>query len=537
MLRSACECARRRALLGILCVVTLALCAPPVRAAVPEAGNFPAERFRLSLDRNGILDVEWAAPLTHLHWEVSLWGNWAHEPLVFYKNPGHAFAAAVVEDRVDLGLLGAVGLFDWLEVGFELPIVVYQKRPRTATNALTDVLAQLQTVGVGDLRIVPKLRLLNAAEHAVDLGLMLAFTAPTGLHHQYFGEPGFTFQPEVLLGRAWTGWRAALNAGVIIRNGAQFVNQVVGSEITARLGVAYRWKEVQMLPFEVGLDAAGAANLNHPFHASNQTSLEVRGNLGYELVDQSLLFVGGGFGVLHGWATPAWRVFLGGRYGFEPPPPPPPPPPAPLAPPPPPAPEPAPLPPPLPPPPADTDGDGLIDSEDVCPNQAGPVNLKGCPDPDRDNDLVPDRLDNCPDVAGPKENQGCPNKQKVQVRQGKLELLDKVFFDTGKDTIQRRSFDLLDNVAQVLNAHPEFKLIRVEGHTDNQGSAQKNQLLSQRRAKAVVVYLIKQSVLPTRLEAVGYGVTKPIATNLTADGRAENRRVEFIIVAGSPDAP
>jgi len=104
------------------------------------------------------------------------------------------------------------------------------------------------------------------------------------------------------------------------------------------------------------------------------------------------------------------------------------------------------------------------------------------------------------------------------------------FFKTGKDVIDSKSFGLLENIATVLNAHPEIKQVRVEGHTDDVGDDAKNKDLSDRRAKAVVKYLVGKGVTEARLVGIGFGEEKPIADNATDDGKAQNRRVEFAIV-------
>ncbi|MCE9575974.1 MAG: tandem-95 repeat protein, partial [Deltaproteobacteria bacterium] len=184
----------------------------------------------------------------------------------------------------------------------------------------------------------------------------------------------------------------------------------------------------------------------------------------------------------------------------------------------------------------DNDEDGVPDVADGCPLEAGPVDNHGCPDKDRDNDTVVDRLDNCPDEPGTVKNHGCKEKQLVTLNGSTLEILDKVYFKLDKDIIETRSYKLLDNVAKVLMAHVEVTLIRVEGHTDNQGDDAHNLDLSQRRAEAVRAYLIKKGVLAERLEAKGYGETVPIADNGTKVGRASNRRVEFKIV-GNANGP
>jgi outer membrane protein OmpA-like peptidoglycan-associated protein len=85
-------------------------------------------------------------------------------------------------------------------------------------------------------------------------------------------------------------------------------------------------------------------------------------------------------------------------------------------------------------------------------------------------------------------------------------------------------------VAKLILEHPELKKIRVEGHTDNVGSAPYNKDLSERRAASVVRYLAEKGVPRARLDAAGYGFERPVASNATALGRAKNRRVEFRIV-------
>jgi len=178
----------------------------------------------------------------------------------------------------------------------------------------------------------------------------------------------------------------------------------------------------------------------------------------------------------------------------------------------------------------DNDGDGVADARDACMNEAGPRENRGCPDKDRDGDGLVDRLDNCPDEAGPAQNKGCKQKQLAQIEVGQIRILESVFFEAGKDAISARSHKLLDTVASILAAHPEIEQLRVEGHTDNTGDAAFNLDLSQRRAAAVVKYLVSKSVAPERLRAQGYGLEKPIADNSTKPGRAKNRRVEFKII-------
>ena len=181
----------------------------------------------------------------------------------------------------------------------------------------------------------------------------------------------------------------------------------------------------------------------------------------------------------------------------------------------------------------DNDQDGILDGVDACPLTAGIPQEKGCPAKDTDGDGVADHEDNCPSEKGPAENAGCPaaQKQLVIITVERLKILDKVYFDSGKASIQKRSNALLDNIAQVLTVHPEIPLVQVEGHTDNVGVPEKNKKLSQDRADAVKAYLVKKGVADARVRAVGFGQEKPAETNDTPAGRDNNRRVEFNLPA------
>ena len=194
----------------------------------------------------------------------------------------------------------------------------------------------------------------------------------------------------------------------------------------------------------------------------------------------------------------------------------------------------------------DNDNDGIPDGFDQCPNQPedmdGFQDDDGCPDPDNDKDGVLDKDDKCPNepetINGYQDEDGCPDQgppSKVKIEKGQIVILDKVFFATGKATILSKSFNLLDQVALTIKAHPEFK-IRVEGYTDSQGKLNMNTKLSQDRADSVMMYLMKKGIDPGRLIAAGYGPANPIADNRTAKGREANRRVEFHIIEEAPPA-
>lgn len=173
---------------------------------------------------------------------------------------------------------------------------------------------------------------------------------------------------------------------------------------------------------------------------------------------------------------------------------------------------------------ADTDGDGVVDKDDKCSTVAGPVANGGCPWPDADGDGVLDKDDKCPNEAGTGSNSGCPEVIS-QAAEALLQELPKfILFNTGKSTFKAGVTEKLDAIVDVMNTNPNANFV-IEGHTDSTGSANVNSRISKARAMAVRDYLVKKGIATTRLDAQGFGEGQPIASNDTAEGREQNRRV------------
>jgi len=616
-----------RALARFPAVLTVALLAVVGLVAGPafaqERGNFPGDRFRTSLSRSGLIDVEWASPARQFSWDVGLFFNYSQNNLLVYRIADNQRLGALIANRLGGSVFGTVSLFDFLEVGLELPVVLTQSRPDTIAGGTVTTMAPLQG-GLGDLRLQPKLRILNQDEHGFDLAVMPTFTFPTGGQTSYRGESTVTFAPELLASREFGQLRVATNLGGVIRGRTSFLQDVVGSDLTGRLGVGYRFQDDKGsgLPLEVDASLFVFTGVTADVYTLNQRGLELRLQAAYTFGEHVQVFAGAGAGVLSGWSTPDFRVFAGLRYGNWD---------ASRG-------------------PKDSDKDGIIDEADACIDAAGPNENKGCPDKDNDQDTFVDRLDKCPtengivelggcpdrdgdgdgfvdrldkcpkqkgikeldgcpdtdgdkdglvdrldtcptekedadgfkdedgcpdpdndgdgvrDVAdrcplkaGVAENRGCPDtdgdedgvvdrldncptekgdpkfqgckaKQLVVITKDTLDILQSVSFKTGGDAIEKRSFGLLENVARVLNGHPEVEKVLIEGHTDNEGDATKNLELSKRRAESVKKYLVEQGkVAEARLEAQGFGDTRPVDDNKTRQGREKNRRVVFSI--------
>jgi outer membrane protein OmpA-like peptidoglycan-associated protein len=181
----------------------------------------------------------------------------------------------------------------------------------------------------------------------------------------------------------------------------------------------------------------------------------------------------------------------------------------------------------------DNDNDGIYDKDDTCPDEAedkdGFQDQDGCPDNDNDRDGIVDSRDKCPNnpetVNGYKDQDGCPDEEPKKIT--KKLTLRGVHFKTGSAKILKSSYPVLDKVFNSLEAFPNKKF-EIAGHTDNRGGDEYNRILSYKRAKAVKDYFVQKGISTDRLIARGYGEEKPVATNETAEGRAENRRVEIV---------
>ena len=174
----------------------------------------------------------------------------------------------------------------------------------------------------------------------------------------------------------------------------------------------------------------------------------------------------------------------------------------------------------------DKDGDGIADKDDACPDTAGLAAFQGCPDTDGDG--LADKDDDCPTVAGPASNRGCPEITPETIKQ--LNAYGRtILFDSGKSSFKSQSFSVLQSIADILKEYPNSNFM-IEGHTDSDGSNLLNQTLSENRAAAVRNYLIEKGIVTERLKSTGFGETKPIDTNKTAKGKANNRRVEVSLI-------
>jgi large repetitive protein len=493
-----------------------------------------------------------------------VWLGYANDPVNLYHMGTGERVGALVHNRLGGDLVAAVRLWDRLELGLGAPLILAQSAELDTAMPGNN----LSGAGLGDLRIMPKVTVLRRGRTAV--AVMATLGLPTSTLDDYGGNDGLSISPALAVSNGGTvGLRLAANVGYRTRSSAQALDLAVDDEVYARAGLGYAF--ASSLELDATLDLATAAE--DVFGAFNRNHAELRGGASYDITSAVRLFGAAGMGLAEGFGTPDWRALAGLRLGrgkSEP--------------------RPAQKPPldrdrdgiidvadkcpteaetrnsfedddgcpddpdpdrdgligaadQCPNEPEDADGfedtngcpdpdndrDGILDLDDKCRDVPGVAVMQGCPDPDRDGDGVVDRLDKCPDEPGKAELDGCKDKPRVTVGDGKLEILDIVYFATDAAIIQPQSFAILDEVARVANIHTEITKLRIEGHTDDQGNDAYNKSLSQRRADAVRTYLIQKGVAAGRLEAMGFGEEQPKVDNGTPEGRATNRRVEFII--------
>jgi uncharacterized repeat protein (TIGR01451 family) len=471
---------RRRG--GAAAVLVAAVLPRVAGAQVMEPANFGVERFQLSSDRDGLFDVEWAEVRGDMAISAALWAGLANDPLVLYRGQPGARVGSLVADRAGGGLGASISPNRWLQLGFDLPLVIYQDRP--GASAL-GAMESLRSFGIGNMRVIPKLVVLHQADHGVSLAVIPTVILPTrSTGDSYVGDGGLGFAPELALSRRWTGWRASIDAGYHARRRSTFLNQVVDDELFARAGLGYQLADRAGPPVGIDLTMSGATAARAPLQTFNENHLEGLVGATYDLTGDAQLFAGAGVGLRKGYGTPDWRGLVGVRMGF-----------------------------------------GSVHRTPVsvppapdCRDVPGLPRRAGCPVPPIPVPPAPD----CRDVPGLPRRAGCPVPP--------IEI-GEVYFEFDRAEIEPDSVAVLDQVVAAFRADDQLKL-EVEGHADSQGDDAYNKQLSQRRADAVLAYLAGKGIAADRLTTLGVGEGRPLADNSTPDGRAHNRCVAFRILGG-----
>jgi outer membrane protein OmpA-like peptidoglycan-associated protein len=548
-------------------------------AAPPRQDGVDIQQFRPGGGASDYLHLSGGFMGRHLGLSASLIYDHA-DVVLLTDRKGDGVKSGIVDGQDTLNLGLSFGLWERLELGIAMPLIIDQAIG-PAWPFVNPGVAAPNGFQLGDLRLTPKVKIVDGGRQ-FSLAIAAPISLPTGQTFGGFGS--VSVEPRVVID--WNPayyFRLTLNLGGRFRDATPSSGLVLGEELTWGLGMKLSFFLGDQL-FSVLTSFAGSFEL--PDQKLEDPPFEFLGGLEWRGVKDLAVYAAAGAGLTRGYGSPDLRGVVGVRYGGyqdcpygeedfdgfedddacadldndrdkildE-----------------------ADLCPNEPETPngwmdtdgcpdepielatvldgkedadaltRDTDGDGIPDAFDHCPGVAedmdGFEDGDGCPEPDNDNDGVLDVFDRCPLLAevknGFEDEDGCPDVPTGPVRIDDIErqitITDKIYFDTGKATIQSRSFELLDAIATVLLARPDVKLLRIEGHTDDVGPAEMNRKLSGNRAAAVATYLIGKGVAADRLETRGVGEDEPIATNKTAVGRAANRRVEFKIVEYGQD--
>ncbi|MDH5672286.1 MAG: OmpA family protein [Myxococcales bacterium] len=513
--------------------------------------DLDTQRFHPRATTGGYLQTEGS----HVRYPIDpfsmgMWLSYGYNPLVVVGADGD-INQQIISSQLAFDLTASYAFATFFELGLHLPLA-YLAGDDVSEGAL------------GDVRLLPKFRLLNDETDGIGLAVITELRAPTHTSSFYGGARMIGFAPRLLVDHKFglSGFRLGLDLGVLIQEKTDFANVSAASELQAGLGMGYRFDGGRS-PVELMVDLRSGVGLTET--DPEEIALETLGGVGIDLNPEWTLNVGGGLGVLEGFGVPTFRVLAGVRWE---------------------------------PSPNDPDHDGVAspteeqaeaaraasedpeagdtgeggedgeggeggeggedgedganadavddaarerairDGYDACPDLPedydGIEDEDGCPEGDNDSDGVLDYLDRCDGeeetINGFEDDDGCPDEGPAQilVEDGRITILETIRFEPNSDRIERDSVPILEQIALTLRKHKNIKKVEIGGHTDSTGSRELNKRLSEKRARAVRRRLVRLGIEPRRLSAQGFGPDKPIADNNTEEGRAKNRRVEFL---------
>jgi outer membrane protein OmpA-like peptidoglycan-associated protein len=432
-------------------------------------------------------------------------GAYGADPLLVV-NTANAVVTKVLDAQAT-STLGASFTVAGVRVGVVLPVQIFASGEKSVDAAYAYA-PPARSFALGDLRLGAHWKFVDTDAFRAAVGGQVHL--PTGDQASYAGEGTMRVEPQALVaGRVgWFAWAA--QAGLPLRaSGAdRFGDITVGHEVRGVVAAGYASENGKWL---VGPEMRAGLPIETSLTAGRATVLVPMLGAHYTFTDGWRAHAGGGFGIGDGIGTPYWTAtaalewapFAAAAAPAPVPAPAPEPAPAVAAP----APAPAPVvevaapvvaaPEPLPPP--DADGDGITDAEDACPNEAGKASALPA-------------FHGCADV-----------------------VVTPVKFKVSSDVFQESSMPELEKLRANLARYPLDYRFRVEGHTDTSGDPKENATLSQKRATAVVRWLVAKGFDAKRFDAQGMGSSVPLVENDTPENRAHNRRVEVHVLA--PEAP
>jgi outer membrane protein OmpA-like peptidoglycan-associated protein len=524
-----------------LCTAMVSLPARPALAYdTSGSGGIDINKFHPAPGNEKLLTVDLADVGPHLQVVPQLFLHYSYRSLVYTLGgmPQPPPDGALVRHRLTGDLSVSLALFRRVQIALALPVTFYQAGDRaTIVQDPSDPTSKVPTAGLAtagqeDIRLQVKGVFWNNRTFEIvgshfGVGGVADLTLPSGDANSYLGSKYPTLTLKAVAHVNWRRLTAALTFGGLFASEEKLINVSSGMGIAFGGGLQvemFRWR---IMPFYAVAEVFGTSVLQDPKRISaKNTPAELTVSLKTSYKNWTM-FVGGGPGVSPGAGVPDGRVYIGASYAWQR---------IPQAP--------KPVPPidvcpnlpgaqeTLPPGLIKDPGGNCVEPHDECPNLPGAQETMPA-------GMVKDDKGNCnfpPPVIPPacgENNENCPEKKPtvtIDPKLKKLVLSERIYFDFDKDTIKPISFPILDEVVRVLKVRPDIKKMRIEGHTDNKGSDLYNLDLSHRRAASVMVYLIEHGIETWRLTAAGFGFRCPLVPNDTPDNRAQNRRVDFIIL-------
>jgi outer membrane protein OmpA-like peptidoglycan-associated protein len=372
----------------VLLFILLTLTAAGRAAAqAPPPGKLDVQTFNQAVDNTPYVTQYGSRVPGHLEFGVGLTFNYQRNPFAIYNVDADGnrsdVRASVVKDLLMGELYGYLGLFRWVSVGLSMPLALYMSGSTLTSTGEPSPGGDLKAFAWGDLGIHVKAKIWDFPRVGFGLAAVLTVTTPTGqFAEQFVGEESATFRPRLVAEYRHRFFSVAANVGGVFRlQETSFYDGTFAQGQQATYGVAFAVRPAPKLGLRIVGELYGRTDFST--HV-DRNPLEATLGVGYLLPRGVHLFAGGGAGILAGIGTPDFRVYLGVRWSpsFK-----------------------------------DSDGDGVPDEQDKCPEQKedrdGFEDKDGCPDPDNDKDGIPDEKDKCPnepeDFDNFEDEDGCPD--------------------------------------------------------------------------------------------------------------------------------
>ncbi|PKN44428.1 MAG: hypothetical protein CVU59_11650 [Deltaproteobacteria bacterium HGW-Deltaproteobacteria-17] len=379
-----------------------------MRASAQDVHGINILNFKMSTDPSGLVTQESAQRLNHLKWYLGGMFSYAYDPLRILENGDDA--GSVISHQLLMDLSFSIGIWKYFQVGVNMQAVMYQTGDDAGDMGFSGA-GKLKAVALSDLRLVPKVILLQQSKFGFGLAFLPILTLPTATSDANAGDPSLVFEPRLVVDRRFgNGLFLVGNLGYRLREAKQVANLMVDDEIVVSVGAEYPILPKISLLGEIFGTIGLSDSKTDPDSGIDMEEAPFEAVIaGRWRHDSGLIVTGGlGRGLTSGYGTPGLRVFVGAGYV------------APVK---------------TAPAVGDADGDGITDDVDKCVNDPEDKNgfedEDGCPDAARDTDKdgIPDATDKCvsepEDKNGFEDTDGCPDADKDTDKDGIPDVSDK----------------------------------------------------------------------------------------------------------------